>query len=66
METKVVEFPRSKPTRRKLIGDEKIVDDVRKAWRALGRAVKAAENAGLHVTRDFNIHADLRITRTYK
>jgi hypothetical protein len=67
-ETKVVDFPGTKSrARRRLTGDDKLVDNVRKAWRALQRAIKAAEYAGLIVERrGMNLHTDLEITRQYR
>jgi hypothetical protein len=51
---------------RRDITDAERVKNVRKAWRALQRAIADAENAGLYVKRDFNLHDDLEITRTFR
>jgi hypothetical protein len=62
---KVVNFPKAKAPRAPK-PDKERVDAVRKAWRALLRVIAEAENSGLRVERDFNMNAELKITRTFK
>lgn len=64
MEPKVVNFP--KQPRSKPKTDEERVKAIRRAWAALRRAIADAENSGLRVERDFNVHAELKITREYR
>lgn len=58
MEHKVITFPKSgRP------GDEKLVADIRKAWRRLARTIKVAQSAGLTVETEFYEHRPPVITR---
>jgi hypothetical protein len=54
---KVVSFPKAKvPKANKTDADHVVA--VRKAWRALTRAIADARNFGLDVHTEFNIHHD--------
>jgi hypothetical protein len=64
-ESKVVSFPRAKGSRQNKT-DADHVSNVRKAWRALSRAIADARNFGLTVEINMDIHAEPRISRHYK
>lgn len=62
---KVVSFPKAKvPRINKTDADH--VANVRKHWRALGRAIADARNFGLNVETMFQVGAEPTITRKYK
>lgn len=63
METKVISFPNQRRPRVAKTGDEKLVSDIRKAWRKLARAIRDAKAAGLTVETDFYEHREPQITR---
>jgi hypothetical protein len=64
-ERKIVSFPKAK-TPRVNKTDADHVANVRKAWRALSRAIADARNFGLDVDTDFRDGREPVITRRYK
>lgn len=63
METKVLDFPKAKARARGPKTDADLVADVRRAWRKLDRAIKAAREAGLTVETEFYEQRAPQITR---
>lgn len=62
-EPKVITFPRGRRSPKPQSSDEKLVADIRKAWRKLDRTIKAAHRAGLSVETDFYAAREPVITR---
>lgn len=63
IEQNVVHFPKGKPKKVGKTGDEKLVADIRAAWRKLERTINVARMAGLEVDTDFWGPREPKITR---
>lgn len=63
METKVISFPNQRARSPAKTGDEKLVSDIRRAWRKLARTIRVARAAGLTIETDFYEHKEPQITR---
>lgn len=61
--SKVVTFPKGRARPIAKTGDEKLVADIRTAWRKLGRAIGLAKNAGLTIDTHFRVFDEPTITR---
>lgn len=60
----VVKFPKGRRQRAVgKTGDERLVADIRRAWKKLARTIRAAEAAGLTVETDFYVGREPKITR---
>ena len=63
MEPKVITFPKGRQRYERKTGDEKLVADIRQAWRRLARVIQTARNNGLTVETDFYGPKEPVITR---
>jgi hypothetical protein len=61
-EPKIISFPKGRRARPQS-SDEKLVHDIRKAWRKLARTIRAAQDAGLKVETGFWERNEPKITR---
>ena len=62
-EPNVVRFPNRRSRTANLSGDERLVSEIRKAWRKLAKSIRSAREAGLDVDTHFSVGAEPIITR---